>query len=198
LKGSSVQVDGLILAGGQGIRMGGVDKAFLTLGGETLIARSIRRLGPQLRHLAVSANGDARRFAALGIPVLADHEILGPLSGLLAGLDWAANQGADAIISVAVDTPFFPGDLVARLRNDAEDRAGIANCLGRDHPAFGLWPVSIREELRLTLARGERRLMRFADAIGAVRVTFPAHDPDPFWNLNTRADLELAQRAMPL
>ena len=101
---------GVILAGGQGSRMGGADKALLRLGQETLLARAERRLGAQVAEVVVSANGDPARLGT-GRAVLADPVggFVGPLGGVLAGLGFAQARGAAGIVTVAVDTPFFPG-----------------------------------------------------------------------------------------
>ena len=153
---------GVILAGGQARRMGGGDKALLEINGETLLDHVSARLAPQVAKLALTANGDATRFARFNLPVLADsiEGFAGPLAGILAGLDWAAEQGAESIVSVAADTPFFPCDLVPQLLLASE---GMANPLalaatkdGR-HPTFGLWPVALRDDLRVALNDGLRK-----------------------------------------
>jgi molybdopterin-guanine dinucleotide biosynthesis protein A len=192
---------GLILAGGQGARMGGVDKAFLTLGGQTLIARAIARLTPQVTEIAISANGDAARFAPYRLPILPDPPPgqAGPLAGVLAGLQWAADAGLSDIVTVAVDTPFFPADLVGTLmdRRCAAPIA-LAATAGPDgalrlHPTFGLWPVGLRSDLRRALASGTRAMRAWALDHGAVAVAFAPGPPDPFFNINTRADLARAE-----
>ncbi len=175
--------------------MGGADKALLRLAGQTLVARAVERLEPQVERLAISANGDAGRFAWLGLPVLPDDVPQGPLSGVLAGLDWAAPLGATAIVTVAVDCPFFPGDLVPHLALAAEGSAGgvaLARSGGDDHPTFGLWPVGLRGALRAFLASGEKaRVRSFADAHGAARADFALDGA--FGNLNTPEDLARAE-----
>jgi molybdopterin-guanine dinucleotide biosynthesis protein A len=100
---------GVILAGGQATRMGGGDKGLLHLGGTPLLTRVIERLEPQVADLALNANGDPARFADFGLPVLPDSidGFAGPLAGVLAGLDWAAAQGGETIVTAAADTPFF-------------------------------------------------------------------------------------------
>ena len=108
---------GVILAGGQATRMGGGDKGRLELGTRSILQHVIDRLEPQTAEVALNANGDAARFADLGLPVIADDVdgFAGPLAGVLAGLDWAAERGAETIVTAAADTPFFPCDLVPRL-----------------------------------------------------------------------------------
>ncbi|MGP3697841.1 molybdenum cofactor guanylyltransferase MobA [Rhodobacter sp. NSM] len=182
---------GLILAGGQGRRMGGTDKAFLALAGKPLVQFAVERLGPQVEELAISANGDPARFAALGLPVLADEHPQGPLSGVLAGLRWAAAAGADALVTAPVDTPFLPGDLAPRLWLAGDGGCAVAEAGGRVHPACGLWPVALAGDLSDWLAAGEARVMGFAARHGAARAGFP--DENAFLNLNAPDDLARAE-----
>jgi len=107
----------VILAGGQARRMGGVDKGRLMLGDQSLIQRVVDRITPQVDSVVLNANGDLSRFDDLGLPVVADSvaEFPGPLAGVLAGMDWAAEHGHEWLISVAADTPSFPLDLAQRL-----------------------------------------------------------------------------------
>ena len=192
---------GVILAGGQGRRMGGADKALLPLGETTLLAHVVARLGPQVRAMAISANGDPARFAAYGLPVLPDDVpgFAGPLAGVLAALDWAAEQGAEAVVTAAADTPFLPRDMATRLAEAAARGTGVAVAASvlpegrRLHPTCALWPVALREELRAALAAGERKLGRWAEAQGAAEALFPVHPRDPFFNVNTPEDLAVAR-----
>jgi len=189
-----MRIFGVILAGGAGRRMGGADKSALLLGAQPLLARVIDRIGPQVERLAVSANGDPARLAAGRLPVLPDALPQGPLSGVLAALDWAAPQGATAVVSVAVDTPFFPGDLVPQLVLTAEGApfgAAVAESGGRAHPTFALWPVALREDLRAALARGEAKVMAFAQRHQAALARFS--DDQAFLNINTAQDLASAE-----
>ncbi len=195
VKGAAgLRIFGVILAGGTGQRMGNANKALLILNGTPLIAHAIARLEPQVERLAISANADAPALAKFGLPILADAAPLGPLAGVLAALNWAAPLGASAVVSVAVDTPFFPPDLVPRLCLAAETFASgcaIAHSTA-DHPTFGLWPVALIPALTAFLASGENpRVRSFTDAIGAARAQFPADSA--FDNLNTPEDLARAQ-----
>lgn len=191
--GAKVHIFGVILAGGAARRMGGQDKALLSLGGQSLVDRARARLEPQVARLAISANGDAARFKG-DTAILPDEESQGPLSGILASLDWAAPLGATSVVSVAVDTPFFPADLVPHLCLAAERSqhgVAIAASGGVDHPTCGLWPVALRNELRAFLASGAKtRVMDFARAHDAARAVFG--DNQAFTNVNTPEDLALA------
>lgn len=188
---------GIILAGGLATRMGGGDKGLLPLGRATLLDQVIARLTPQVEGMALNANGDPARFERFGLPVLADsiEGYVGPLAGVLAGLDHAAGQGAESVVSVAADTPFFPGDLVERLQAQA---SGMAHPLvlaatpdGRQ-PTFGLWSVALRDDLRTALEGGLRKVVQWTDRHGGREALFDDTDA-PFFNVNTPEDLIRAQ-----
>ncbi len=198
------RIPGVILAGGQARRMGGGDKGRLSVDGVPLIERVIARLAPQAGPLALNANGAADRFADLGLPVIADSvaEFPGPLAGVLAGLDWAAEQGAEQIVTVAADTPFFPDDLVARFTETAiETGAPIVLAATPHpergqvrHPTFGLWSVALRDDLRAALADGIRKVVIWTGKHGAADTLFPEPaGADPFFNVNTPEDLRRAE-----
>ncbi|MDX8352800.1 molybdenum cofactor guanylyltransferase MobA [Cognatiyoonia sp. IB215182] len=187
---------GVILAGGQATRMGGGDKGLLDLGDSTILQRVIDRLEPQVAALALNANGDPQRFAHLGLPVIADSipGFAGPLSGVLAGLDWAADQGASHIVTGAADTPFFPCDLVPRLMLAAEKNGtqiALAATPGGRHPTFGLWPTALRDDLRAALTDGLRKVILWTDKHGCAMAEFP--DDAAFFNVNTPDDLATAE-----
>ena len=194
---------GVILAGGQATRMGGGDKGLLPLGSGTLLTHVIDRLEPQVAGLALNANGDAARFARFGLPVVADtiEGFAGPLAGVLAGMDWAAGQGANVIVTAAADTPFFPCDLVPRLLQAGEgmDTPLVLAATPHEkrgqvrHPTFGLWPVALRDDLRSALEGGLRKVVLWGDRHGGREVVFAVDGMDPFFNVNTPEDLELAE-----
>lgn len=186
-----MRIFGVILAGGSGRRMGGVDKALLTLAGHPLVTHVQDRFEPQVERLALSANGEPVRFAFTGLPVLADRIGAGPLAGVLAALQWA--EGADAVVSVSVDTPFLPGDLVPHLWLAGDGGLAVAASGGRLHPTCALWPRTILPELQGYLAAGHARVMDFCAAQGAAEARFPDAQGDPFRNLNTPDDLASAE-----
>ncbi len=193
---------GVILAGGLATRMGGGDKGRLALGDTTLLQHVVDRLVPQVDDLALNANGDAARFADLGLPVLPDsiEGFPGPLAGVLAGMDWAASQGAETILTAAADTPFFPIDLMSRLKEAGKDGSGLALAATKDasgkiwrQPTFGLWPVELRDDLRNALNNGLRKVVLWTDQHQAAQAVFSGKGIDPFFNVNTPEDLKVAQ-----
>lgn len=185
----------VVLAGGLSRRLGGGDKPLLTLRGRTLLDHVLDRLRPQVRKVALNANGDASRFACFGLAVLPDplrgHP--GPLAGVLAAMLWARRcwPEASSVLTVPGDTPFLPVDLAATLAEAAGDGIAYAASFGRAHPTAALWPVALADTLTTAIADGQRRVRDWADSQGAVAVAFSG-DPDPFFNVNTPEDLAWA------
>jgi molybdopterin-guanine dinucleotide biosynthesis protein A len=189
----------VVLAGGSGRRLGGADKAFVDLGGTPLVRHVVRRLRPQVDVLAINANGDPARFAGLGLPVIADSlDDAGPLAGILAGMRFARQQQPAAawLASVAVDTPFFPVDLVVRLEAARKKNGAVmarACSDGRRHPVFGLWPVALAEILEEALLRKSmRRILNWTELFACAEAEFSAEPHDPFFNINRHGDLDTA------
>lgn len=186
---------GAILAGGLARRMGGGDKALRMVGGQAVLARLVARLAPQVARLVLNANEDPARFAGFGLPVVGDDlpDRPGPLAGVLAGLDWAARFTPDVrwVVTAPGDAPFLPEDLVARLH------AGLGGATlacaasgGRTHPVVALWPVALRHDLRRALVgEGLRKVGAYVGRHGPAVVEWPVGRMDPFFNVNTPADL---------
>jgi molybdopterin-guanine dinucleotide biosynthesis protein A len=186
--------------------MGGGDKSLRTLGGTSILARVIERARPQVTALALNANGDPARFAEFGLPVVPDsvEGFPGPLAGILAGLDWAAENARQCshVASFATDAPFLPRDLVdclvETLRREPVDLVCAASH-GRPHPVFGLWPVRLREDLRRAVAvEGIRKVDAWTNRFRLAEVDFPGDPIDPFFNANSPEDLERAERVLAL
>ena len=197
---------GVLLAGGLARRMGGGDKPMRQIAGRTILDRVIARLEPQCDGLILNANGDPTRFAAYGLPVIADtvKEFPGPLAGILAALDWAATNRPDVefILSAAGDCPFLPRDLVARLhraRREENAQLAVAASAGRSHPVIGLWSVALREDLRHALVVEDvRKIDRWTARYRLSTVTWPTEPLDPFFNANTVDDIAAADRLAAL
>ena len=192
---------GLVLAGGLARRMGGGDKILLTIGSKTILDRVLERLRPQCKALILNANGDPARFAATGLPVVPDDVpgFAGPLAGILAGLDWAAAHASDIsyIVSVPGDCPFLPRDLVTRLHAARASRRTPLACARsgkQSHPVVGLWPVSLREDLRHALTKeGLHKIDVWTGRHGVAAADWPDAPVDPFFNVNTPQDVAAAE-----
>ena len=201
-----MSIVGVLLAGGQSRRMGGGDKALRPLAGRSLLDHVRARLGPQVAALVLNANGDPSRFARFALPVMADSipGFPGPLAGILAGLDWTARNRPDCpfVVSVPTDAPFLPRDLVARLVAGLEAEGAELACAasgGQPHPVVGLWPVRLREELRLALVGEEiRKVDVWTGRYRVATVDFPVEAPglgpgiDPVFTANRPEDLDRA------
>jgi len=199
-------IPGVLLAGGLARRMGGGDKPMRQIGGAAILARVIARLKPQCDGLILNANGDPARFASFGLPVIPDSVtgFPGPLAGILAGLDWVAENRPDAawVLSAAADCPFLPRDLLARLHRERIEQSAqlaVAASGGRSHPVIGLWSVALREELRHALVVEDiRKIDRWTARYRLATVTWVTEPLDPFFNANTVDDLAQAERLAAL
>jgi molybdopterin-guanine dinucleotide biosynthesis protein A len=197
-----------VLAGGRATRLGGGDKPLRKIGGRPMLSHILERLAPQVAKIGISANGDPARFAEYGLPVLADtgpSGQAGPLAGILSALAWANEQGSGKVLTVAGDTPFFPPDLaemLARAVVDRSDHVAVASSVGRRHPVFALWPVSLEADLRKFLASSATfSVAAFLERHHTIEADFPMaklgdSTIDPFFNVNTPEDLAQAEAVM--
>jgi molybdopterin-guanine dinucleotide biosynthesis protein A len=195
---------GLVLAGGLARRMGGGDKARIEIGGVTILDRVLATLSAQCTGIILNANGDPERFADTGCPVVPDNVPghPGPLAGILAGLDWLAEQGngIEWIVSVPGDCPFLPDDLVERLHLARREKGtGVPLACARSgewrHPTVGLWPLALRADLRKALVQEDLRKIEIWTARHGIAIAdWPDQPIDPFFNVNTPEDAERASR----
>jgi molybdenum cofactor guanylyltransferase len=194
---------GAVLAGGLARRMGGGDKPLRLIAGRPLLRHVLDRVAPQVAAVVLNANGDPARFAEFALPVVPDGvpDNPGPLAGVLAALDWAAAHRPDLpwVLTASGDCPFLPLDLAARL-HAAREAAGVplacAATGSRTHPPIGLWPVTVRSELRAALLGGERKIDRWTAGLGCAVAAWPPGTPDPFFNANAPEDLAAAAAAL--
>ncbi|MCQ9377644.1 molybdenum cofactor guanylyltransferase MobA [Methyloversatilis sp. XJ19-49] len=183
-------ITGLVLAGGLGRRMGGIDKGLQAFRGEPMVAHVIRRFAPQVDALIVNANQNIERYAAFGHPVVPDviTGYAGPLAGLHAGLNACRTP---LLVTSPCDSPFLPLDLVARLR-DALEREGadlaVARTGERSHPVFSLVRRHVLPGLTDFLDGGGRKVDLWYSALKVVEVSFD-DQPDAFANINTLNEL---------
>jgi molybdopterin-guanine dinucleotide biosynthesis protein A len=186
-------ITGVVLAGGQGRRMGGVDKGLVVLNGRPLVACVIERLAPQTGRLLINANQNRERYAQFGHPVVSDAVggFAGPLAGLQAALSHATT---DWVVTAPCDSPFLPMDLVARLSTAALDRAAalaVARTLDQPHPVFALVRRDVAPHLAQFLQAGGRKIDAWYATLPVVEVPFD-DEADAFRNINTAAELAAA------
>ena len=187
---SRTDITGIVLAGGQGRRMGNVDKGFVELDGRPLVAHVIERLVPQVHSLIVNANQNAERYAALGFRVVADAigGFAGPLAGLHAGLTAATTP---FVVTSPCDSPFLPADLVARLACafDAQHvDVAVARTFDQPHPVFALARRSLLPHLAQFLDSGGRKIDAWYASLRVAEVAFD-DEAAAFRNINTPAEL---------
>jgi molybdenum cofactor guanylyltransferase len=185
------KITGVILAGGQGRRMGSVDKGLKPLRGKPMVQWVIERFAPQVNEILVNANQNLDTYARFGHRVIPDAigGFAGPLAGLQRGL---AEAGHDLVATVPCDSPFLPHDLIARLlaamqRHDAE--VAVARTGGQPHPVFCLCRKSVLPGLTAFLGGGGRKIDTWYSTLRVVEVAFDDEE-DAFRNVNTEDELK--------
>ncbi len=182
-------VTAVVLAGGRGARLGGVDKGLEELCGRPLIAHIIAALIPQCGTLMINANRNKERYAAFGYPVISDDdsEFLGPLAGMLSALQAVQTR---YVLCVPCDAPLLPADLTTRLWHALKDekaQASVARSSDGLQPVYVLLDTSLRDKLHLYLDSGARKTADWLQSVAAVETDF-SDCPTMFLNLNTAAD----------
>lgn len=183
-------ITGLVLAGGLGRRMGGIDKGLVEFDGRPMVAHVIERLLPQVDALLINANQNAETYAAFGHPVVPDRiaGFAGPLAGLHAGL---VASTTPLLVSVPCDSPFLPLDLVKRLRSALEAehaQLAVAKTGDQAHPVFSLVRRDVQDDLTVFLDSGGRKIDAWYARLAAVEVSFD-DESAAFANINTREEL---------
>jgi len=184
-------ITGVVLAGGLGRRMGGVDKGLQILHGRPMAAWVAKRLAPQVDELLINANQNAERYAALGHRIIADQVpgFAGPLAGLHAALSAASHPW---VATAPCDSPFLPTDLVARLSDALITRnadLAVDRTFDQPHPVFCLCKRDLLPHLTAYLESGQRKFDRWYASLKAVEVAFD-DEAAAFENINTRDELQ--------
>lgn len=193
----SSSVTAVVLAGGEGRRIGG-DKPLRKLGGERLIDRALRQARQWSECVAVSVR-DPEQLGSVPAPLLIDRpDVEGPLAGLIAALEFAGSCRSERLLTLPADAPFLPHDLLVRLAAAiGEGGCAVAESGGHLHPVCALWRTSAAQrQVEAYLASGRRSLRGFAKDVGAVGVAWPSAPYDPFFNVNDRDDLAEAERRL--
>lgn len=192
----SDKITGVILAGGLGRRMGGIDKGLQELRGQPMVHWVVERLTPQVDELLINANQNAERYAAFGYPVVPDQipDFAGPLAGLHAALSAATHP---LVATAPCDSPFLPADLVSRLFSAltaAHADLAVARTFEQPHPVFCLCKREVLPHLTEFLAGGGRKIDRWYSTLNIVEVAFD-DEAAAFENINTREELSRFDQA---
>lgn len=188
-----MNVTGIILAGGMGRRMGGVDKGLLPFHGKPLVAHVLERLRPQVAGILLNANREIGSYQAFGYPVISDAigGFAGPLAGLHCGMMAAKTP---LVVTVPCDSPFLPVDLVQRLLDSMQQQQAdlaVAKTGAQPHPVFCLCRTALLPDLTRFLESGGRKIDAWYAGLKTVEVQFD-DEADAFANINTPAELEAA------
>jgi molybdenum cofactor guanylyltransferase len=183
-------ITGVILAGGQGRRMGGVDKGLKPLRGRPMVEWVIERFGPQVEELLINANQNVETYAAFGHRVIPD--LIGGYAGPLAGLHRGLSEARHPLVATApCDSPFLPTDLVSRLESHLSGRGAqlaVARTGDQPHPVFCLCRTSVLASLTSFLDGGGRKIDAWYAALSVVEVPFDDNEA-AFSNINTEQEL---------
>jgi len=190
------RITGIVLAGGQGRRMGSVDKGLQALRGKPMVYWAIERLASQVDQILINANQNINEYARLGYRVVPDavEGFAGPLAGLQAGMQAATH---DLVVTVPCDSPFLPADLVGRLMAALGDKdLAVAKTGAQAHPVFALTRRNLLDHLTAYLAGGGRKIDAWYASLKVVEVAFD-DEPEAFSNINTREELQVHELTAP-
>lgn len=204
MRANEQSVVGVLLAGGLSRRMGGGFKCLRLIGGVPILDLVVGRAKPQVSSLLLNVNGDPELFQSYDLPIIPDviDGYVGPLAGVLTGMEWVAAHMPDCVwlVSFATDAPFIPRDLVNRLLYSVEMENGEIACAisnNRTQPVFALWPVKLRHDLRQAIVEEDiRKIEAWTSRYRVVLVEFDTQTYDPFFNANRREDIEEAEHIL--
>ncbi len=189
----------VILAGGAGSRMGGLDKCLLEVGGKTILSRIQSTLSKQTAYLFLNVNGDSERFKPINLSIIQDQFTppIGPIGGLFSAINEVSTRLPDAqwIVTVTGDSPFVPTDISSRLMTSTDENTEVVYCKsgGRDHFATALWSLKIKTRLQSYIHEGNRSMGKFIAQLNTRTCEFESAPHDPFFNINTHEQWQHAQ-----
>lgn len=189
----------MVLCAGSSARFG-ADKMLSNLRGKPVVSHLLARLETQTETLAINAVQSAE-YQGFGFPVIEDCLVggFGPLVGVLSAMKWAADKGHTHVLTCAGDTPFVPADWATRLYAQTGEGIVVSRSRGRAHYICALWPVDLAAQLEQNLQNGLRGVGKWIAGQDNISVEFALQgEIDPFFNINTMADLAEAERLLSL
>lgn len=194
-----LNIPAVILAGGAGARMGGVDKCLLPIGGQAILSRILSTLSSQTQNVCLNINGDSKRFHEFKVPIITDaySPPIGPIGGLHSSYQSIKerNPNAQWMLTVTGDSPFIPEDLIAKLLQHTDENTDVVFCKSgnRDHFAIALWSLTLEPQLQTFIDKGNRSMGRFIQHVRSKVCEFSTSPYDPFFNINTHEQWQTAQ-----
>ena len=186
------------MIGGQSRRMGGGIKSFEVFNNKSILQRILDRVKPQIKKILINSNIDDERLLKYKYKIIKDLKpgYMGPLAGIHSGMNWVLNNEPkiEWLITLPGDTPFIPEDLISRLNNKMTSHSKIILVQSnyKTHPIIGAWHISLFDSLNYQLDNGIRKILSWAELHDTNFVNFPFKKYDPFFNINTRKDMEMA------
>ena len=201
------EIPAVILSGGKSRRMDKKDKALLYIEEKTLLDITIDRLGRQAHCVAINTNSSHSKYTTYGLPILKDEikGFLGPLAGVFTAMKWADSLGYKNVATVAVDTPFFPENLLDELYKKMEESSSdivfASSASNREkkkviHPVFGLWKTHLLKDLKAEIEKGVRKVTLWSSKHKTSSVFFFHDIIDPFFNINTPDDISFLKKRL--
>ena len=188
----------LIMIGGQSKRMGGGIKSFIEFNEKTIFDRIVEITKPQIKKIIISCNTEEQKLNKYNFPIIKDLKegYLGPLAGLHAAMKWIKTNESEVewLITLPGDTPFIPKNLISCFKNKMSSNLKIiiAKSQNKTHPIIGAWNTCLFESLDMALDKGIRKIMLWAKLHPLDFINYPVKKYDPFFNINTKEDIELA------
>jgi len=193
-------IGAVIMAGGKSRRMGGQDKAFVLLNEKPMLSHVIDRLNKQTKNIVLNSNKNPEVFKSFKIKVMSDtvKDFPGPLAGVLSGMEWfnIQNKKIKWVLSVPIDSPFFPLDLIKKLHfslKNSNKLIAVAKSNKKIHPVFALWNMSLLNPIKNAINNDIRKIDLFTEPYQPQVVDFVSKI-DPFFNINTPEDLKMAEK----
>lgn len=190
----------LIMIGGQSKRMGGGIKSFIEFNNKNLFDRILERTKPQIEKIIINCNIDEKKLLKYKIPIIKDLKkgYLGPLAGIHSAMNWIhlKEPQIEWLITIPGDTPFIPNDLISNFKNkiSSESKIILAQSNNKTHPIIGAWHISLLSSLNSQLDEGVRKIISWAKLHPIDYINYSTENYDPFFNINTKIDVEIAKK----
>ena len=196
---STNKIVALIMIGGLSKRMGGGIKSLIKFNNKTIFDRILERTQPQIKKILINCNNDELSIQKFQLPIIKDIKkgYIGPLAGIHAGMNWLIKNSPETewMITLPGDTPFIPSNLIVKFKSKMSNKLKIiiASSEKKIHPIIGAWHISLFDNLEDNINQGARKILSWADKHPLDFIEFSHKNYDPFFNINTKEDIEKAK-----